>query len=73
MEEVISLEHSGFAPSRSIYEGIILAHEAIHSIRLSKKENMMIKVDIKKAYDEVNRDFLLKVLAKFGLDPVWIS
>ncbi|XP_059073785.1 uncharacterized protein LOC131874424 [Cryptomeria japonica] len=53
LEEIISPEHSGFALGRSIYKGIILAHEAIHSIRLSKGEKMMIKVDIKKAYDEV--------------------
>lgn len=70
LEEVISPEQSGFDPGTSIYEGIILAHEAIHSIHLSKKENMMIKVDIRKAYDKVNRDFLLKVLEKFGFDLV---
>lgn len=67
LELVISSEKSAFAPGKSIYEGIILAHEVVHSIRTAKTENMMVKVDIRKGYDEVNRDFLMKVLWRFGL------
>lgn len=73
MDLVISSEQSGFSPGRSIFEGIILAHEAVHSIRTTRAEKMMIKVDIRKAYDEVNRDFLKKGLQRFGFREDWIA
>ena len=63
---IISLEQSGFSPNRSIYEGIILAHETIHSMKTAKLEKMTMKLDIRKAYDKMNGGFLLKVLQRFG-------
>lgn len=70
---VISVEESGFSPNRSIFEGVIVIHEAIHSVRMAKVEKFMVKLDIKRAYDEVNRSFLLKVLEKFGFYSEWVS
>lgn len=32
LESVISIEQSGFLLNRSIFEGVIVAHETIHSI-----------------------------------------
>ncbi|XP_059064949.1 secreted RxLR effector protein 78-like [Cryptomeria japonica] len=54
-------------------EGIIIAHEAIHTIRKAKVERMLIKLDIRKAYDMVDRDFLFQVLERFGFSSHWIS
>ena len=34
---------------------------------------MMVKLDIRRDYDEVKRDFVLKVLANFGFVARWIS
>ena len=45
----------------------------IHSIRVKKLSKMMVKLDIRRAYDEAKRDFLLKVLAKFGFTIKRIS
>lgn len=70
---IISEEHSGFVPGRSIVEGIIIAHEAIHIVRQSKVDRMLIKLDIRKAYDMVDREFLLQVLQRFGFSKEWIS
>ncbi|XP_057854761.2 uncharacterized protein LOC131064586 [Cryptomeria japonica] len=36
LDLVISSEQSGFAPGKSIYEGIILAHEVIYSIQIAR-------------------------------------
>lgn len=54
LDSIISIEQSGFLPNHSIYEAVIVAHEAIHSIRTAKVDRMLVKLDIRKAYDEVN-------------------
>lgn len=51
---IILEEQSGFVPGKSIVEGIIRAHEAIHTVRKAKVEQMLIKLDIRKAYDTVD-------------------
>ena len=58
----LGLEWSDLSPNRSIYEGIIVAHEEVHSMRPSKTKKMKIKLDIREAYDHVNKDFLIMVL-----------
>ena len=68
---IISSEQSGFAPGKSIFEGVIVAHEVIHSLRMNKEAGMMLKLDIRKAYDNVNRLFLMRVLDKFGFSECW--
>ena len=73
MGSIISEEQSGFLLGRSIFEGVVVAHEAGHSVRSSKSQNMMVKLDIKRAYDEVDRGFLICVLRKFGFEQEWLQ
>ncbi|WMV32542.1 hypothetical protein MTR67_025927 [Solanum verrucosum] len=62
---------------RNISENVLLAHEVISNIRLrGKPDNMVIKLDMAKAYDMVEWNFLIKVLEKMGfgaeiLDMIW--
>lgn len=73
LNHIILEEKSGFILGRSIVEGIIIAHEAIHTIRLAKVDRMLIKLDIIKAYDMVDREFLFQVLNRFGFSKEWIN
>lgn len=50
-----------------------MVHEAIHAAMKSRQRRMMLKLDIRKAYDRVDRSFLLVVLAKFGFCKCWIK
>ena len=71
LPSIISSVESGFAPRKSIFEGVSIAHEAIHSLRMNKDVGMMLKLDICKAYDNVNRHFLMEVLDQFGFCNSW--
>lgn len=51
---LISLEHAGFVEKRKILDGILLAHEVIHSLKVRKFLGMMIKLDLSKAYDKLS-------------------
>lgn len=70
---IISEEQTGFLPERSILDGIIIAQEVIHSIQKMHKSAMLLKIDIRKAYDRVNWRFLFKVMEAFGFQKGWLD
>lgn len=70
---LISEEQTGFVLGRTIYDGIIIAQEAIHLVQTNKEPSMLIKLDIKKAYDKVDWHFLCKCLEAFGFAKQWIN
>lgn len=60
---LISPEHGAFIPGRSILENISLTQETIHSINKPVPGgNVVLKIDMAKAYDSVDWRFLLHVL-----------
>lgn len=57
---------------RQILDGIILAHELTHVIFKSKRDGMLLNLDIIKAYDRVNRNFCMLMMHKFGFQEDWL-
>lgn len=45
-----------------------MAREAIHSARKAKSASMIIKLDILKAYNQIDRQILKDILKKFGFE-----
>jgi len=43
---IISQERGGFMERRKILDGIIVSHKDMHSLNVSKKAGMMMKLDI---------------------------
>lgn len=70
---IISEEQTGFVSNRSILDGIVIVQEAIHSIQAQHQPNMMIKLDIKKAYDKEDCYFLYNCMRAFGFNKQWIN
>ena len=46
----------------------MIVHEVIHSLEAGKREGMFLKLDLSKAYDQVDWYLLDKVLNAFGFD-----
>lgn len=65
---LISDEHACFVKGRSIVENVLLTQEIITDMRLRTKAgpNVVIKLDIVKAYDQLSWLFFTKVLRKMG-------
>ncbi|XP_075095162.1 uncharacterized protein LOC142173464 [Nicotiana tabacum] len=71
---LITPNQSGFVKGRSIFEKILLAQEIITDIRLrGKPANVVIKLDMAKAYDRVSCKYLLHVLRKMGFSEYFIN
>jgi len=69
---IISPQQRGFVRDRSIFDCVILASEVINL--LTKKQfggNIAIKVDIRKAFDTLDWNFLLEVLKRFGFSSLF--
>jgi hypothetical protein len=66
---VISPEQSGYVEGRQILDSVILAHEVIHSLRSTKTQGMLLKLDLSKAFDKLNWGYLQSTLLAFGFDP----
>ena len=52
----------------------MLAHEIMHYFK--KKENlgyMAVKLDMEKAYDRLERDFIRAIISKLGFHSKWIG
>lgn len=65
---LISKHQNGFVPSRHLLDSIILIHENIHYLSINKKPSFLLKLDLLKACDRVNWNFLIKVLRSFGFE-----
>lgn len=46
LQKLSSFEQDDFVRDRQIIDGIILMHEVVHSIKSSKEEAMIIKLDM---------------------------
>ena len=66
LPHIISRQQNGFVPGRQIVDSIITVHENIHSLSVSKNVGFLLKLDLSKAYDRVDWNFLLRVLEDFG-------
>ena len=67
--DLVGPYQTSFIPSRHIKENIIIAQEVVHSMRrkLGKKGLMAIKIDLEKAYDRLNWNFIHETLMELAL------
>ena len=71
---IISIEQRGFVCDRNISDCVILASEAINSLHKNQfGGNIALKVDISKAFDTLDWNFLVLVLSNFGFATTFID
>jgi len=63
LEKLISPEQTGFVEGRQILDGLVVTQEVIHSMKTKKQKGMMIKLDLSKAYDRINWQYLEEILS----------
>ena len=55
---LISKEQFGFFPRRQIHEAVGIIQEGLHSIHCKGMKSVVLKIDLSKAYDNVNWTYL---------------
>jgi len=76
LPDIISPTQSAFIPGRLITYNILVAYETMHSMQSrmwSKTGFMGIKLDMSKAYDRVEWNFLEAVMERLGFEVKWVN
>lgn len=63
----ISRDHFGFLNNMLIFYDVGLTQEGLHSSKVKKQKSIFLKLDLKKAYNKVNQNFLKMILIQIGL------
>jgi hypothetical protein len=76
LPQIISESQSAFVPGRLISDNILIAFETLHHMQHMKggrQGYMALKLDMSKAYDRVEWEFLEKIMLKMGFHTRWVS
>ena len=75
MHHLIFLSQTVFVPDQNIIDNTLLAQEIMHSLQSASTtcSLMLLKLDIEKAFDRVQWNFLTKLLKAFNFHDKFIS
>lgn len=76
LDSCISDQQCAFIPNRLIQDNSIIVHKAFHYLKNKKsgtKYELALKMDLNKAYDRLEWNFLEGVLTRMSFDTKWIT
>ncbi|XP_059629711.1 uncharacterized protein LOC132272614 [Cornus florida] len=74
LDQLVGKEQNAFISGRKIQDNIIIANELLRGFGAkSTKPTLAWKVDLRKAYDSIQWNFLLNILQLFGFGSKWIG
>jgi hypothetical protein len=76
LPDIISPTQSAFLPGRLITDNIFATYETMHSMQTrmwSKTGYIGLKLDMSKAYDRVEWEFLEATMRRLGFDEKWVN
>ena len=73
LDKVVSADQNAFVKGRQILDASLIANEVIDYWLKRKEKWLICKLDVEKAYDSINWNFLMKVMHKMGFGDRWME
>ncbi|RVW40785.1 LINE-1 retrotransposable element ORF2 protein [Vitis vinifera] len=73
LDKVVSPDQNAFVKGRQILDASLIANEVIDYWLKRKEKGVICKLNIEKAYDSINWNFLMKVMRKMGFGDRWMK
>ena len=73
LDKVISPSQNAFVEGRQILDAALIANEAVDSILRRNDGKVVYKLDIERAYDHLNWEFVFEVMRRKGFGQRWLS
>ncbi|KAJ9671525.1 hypothetical protein PVL29_025297 [Vitis rotundifolia] len=71
--KVVSADQNAFVKGRQILDASLIANEVVDYWQKRKEQGLVCKLDIEKAFDSINWNFLMKVMTKMGFGSRWLA
>ena len=69
LDSIVDLDQTCSIPGRTIFCNLTLLRDTLAFIERTKETSILLSLDQEKAFDRVNRSFLLNLLELFGFGP----
>ena len=71
LPEIIAKKPGAFVKGRQILDGVLIANECIYSRDRKREQGLICKLDLEKAFDRVDWEFLQYLLYRMGFGVKW--
>jgi len=73
LEKIVTPDQTCSVPGRSISSNLVMLHDMLDYIDHTEEPGIIISLDQEKAFDKVDRTFLMNLLKCFGFGPSFFS
>ena len=73
MHKLINRAQNAFVEGRHVMDASLLVNEVIDTLLKRNEKGVLCKLDIEKAYDHINWNYILKVLQRMRFGVTWVN
>ena len=71
--DIVYYNQNAYVKGKSIFDAVRAIDDILQFTEREKIEGLMVAIDFKKAFDSVNRNFMLETLSAFNFGPTFMG